>query len=107
MPPVRLDGDAVAKHLFVDKPLFRHGQESALAIEEGDRILREQLKLTVEVLVEKYGTKERFQSAAGPWYESDLDGYEICAGVEDRFDEIEKEKSNGFDWLHRKLELSI
>ena len=102
MAIIRSIGGKLAKHLFLAKHLDR----SAKSVVEADKaIFLKQKRLTVESAVEHFKTRSQFVRVMSPLtdYQDDAVAWEFVQGVLARFDEIEKEKSDGFDWVYREL----
>ena len=108
MAIVRRDfaGHDFSRRLFMVKS-FRRGDRSLEARVEADKaIYLSEKKKTIASAVETFKTRERFERTMSPLneYKDDPTAWDFIQGVIARFNEIEREKADGFDWVYRELQ---
>ena len=106
MAVIRSPGERLAKDLFMGKNFLLNDWEHIARLKAEKATFLEQKRLTIRSAVEHFKTKERFLRTMDPLedYRGDLVAWEFIQGVVVRFDEIEGEKANGFDWVYRELQ---
>jgi hypothetical protein len=105
MAIVRNFGAKFAKHLFLAKSLLRGDRVAADRVEADKAIYRAERSKAIHSAVETFKTRAQFVKTMSPLddYKDDPTAWDFIQGVLTRFAEIEKEKNDGFDWVHRPI----
>jgi hypothetical protein len=105
MAIVRGFGARFAKHLFLAKSLLRGDRVAEERAEADKAIYRSERLKAISSAVETFKTRAQFVKTMSPLddYKDDPTAWDFIQGVLARFAEIEKEKTDGFDWVHKPL----